>query len=100
METKICSSCGQKKLVDNFRPYYGGRNGRYSYCKDCEKIAQRRKYLLHRPDLTDEEAEELEAIETLYTKRKEAGLKIIGSIRSKTGVSTLVQKELSRFENM
>ena len=46
MGTKVCKRCGRELPVDQFRNYYGGREGSYSFCKTCEKIEQRRKYLL------------------------------------------------------
>lgn len=96
METKVCSTCGQEKLVDSFRKYYSGRDGRYSYCKECEKIEQRRKYLSKKQtvELSPAERSELEAINILYAKREAAGLKRLGNIRGKVSVTDIVAKHL------
>ena len=94
MDTKVCSTCGQEKSVDNFRKYYGGRKGRYSYCKECEKIEQRRKYLSKRSELTASEQTELDNILQLYGMRQAAGLKVLGKIRSSTGVNNLVDAQM------
>lgn len=95
MDTKVCSTCGQEKSVDAFRKYYGGRKGSYSYCKECERIEQRRKYLVRRLEkLTDSETTELQHIKELYDRREAAGLKVLGKIRNTTGVSDIVDKHL------
>lgn len=99
MDTKVCSTCGQEKRVDDFRKYYGGRKGQYSFCKECEKIEQRRKYLCRLETLTELQSKELSAIEQLYAKRSEAGLKVPGQIRSKTGVDELIAKQMEVLNN-
>ena len=78
---RTCKRCGRELPEDNFRTYYGGRKGTYSFCKQCESIEQRRKYLVRKdsesPDgLTVEEAAELDKINELYDRRAAAGLAV------------------------
>lgn len=74
METRQCKWCGMLKPIEQFRKYYGGRKGRYTHCKDCERVENRRKYLVGKGDnLTDEHKEELAKINKLYDMRVAAG---------------------------
>lgn len=98
MDTKTCSTCGQTKSVDNFRKYYGGRKGSYTYCKECERIEQRRKYLSKRESLTEVEEHELTCIQELYTKREQAGLRVFGKTRRSVGVTDIVDKHMEAFK--
>lgn len=94
MEVKICKRCGREQGVDQFRNYYGGRSGSYSFCKTCERIDQRRKYLVSkRDDLAPCEAEELNKINELYEMRRAAGLKVPGT-RAVGGVTSIVDSML------
>ena len=94
METKVCKRCGREQSVDQFRLYYGGRKGYYSFCLTCEKIEQRRKYLVAKQDdLAPCEAEELRKINELYERRRGAGLKVPGT-RTPGGVTSIVNSML------
>lgn len=77
MDTKICKQCGKLKPLSNFRHYYGGRQGTYKTCLDCERINTREKYLRRKSEedrISDKEREELESIHVLYTVQRSAGL--------------------------
>lgn len=78
---RTCKRCGRELPEDNFRTYYGGRKGTYSFCKQCESIEQRRKYLCRKDTaagdgLTVEEMEELDKINELYDRRAALGLAV------------------------
>lgn len=99
METKVCKRCGREQRVDQFRDYYGGRKGSYSFCKTCEKIEQRRKYLANKdavsPDsLTADERAELHKINELYDAWQAAGRKVPVR-RPDRGVTDLVDQMLA-----
>lgn len=89
MDTKICKQCGKLKPLSNFRHYYGGRQGTYKTCLDCERINTREKYLRRKSEedrISDKEREELESIHVLYTVQRSAGLQ---PPRSRQDSSTL-----------
>lgn len=89
MDTKTCSRCGVDKPLDNFRSYYGGRKGTYKYCKECERIESRRRYLVGLGGkATLEQAKTLAAIERLYDIRAERGLDVPGRTRADAPIST------------
>lgn len=90
---KKCSRCGEVKPLSEFRPYYNRKSGTYTYCRTCEKIAQRYKYLQRKSALTDAEQLELSKIELLYKCQKEAGLAVPGKGRP-IGVSSIVDARL------
>lgn len=95
METKTCSRCGQEKAIVDFRPYYNGAKGHYTFCRECEKIEGRRKYLLRRCDaLTEAQREELAKIEELYKRRSDKGLRSPKQ-RESCGVNDLLDKYLA-----
>jgi len=101
MDTKVCKRCGVEKPIVDFREYYGGRKGTYSFCKTCERIEQRRKYLVTKdcasPDsLTAEEYDELQKINELYEMRQAAGLKV-PIRRPERGVSGLVDSLMAEM---
>ena len=73
-ETKTCTQCGEIKPLEQFRKYYKGK-GYYSYCKDCEKINTRAKYLGNKDCRTKQEEEEFTKINELYTLQRSLGLK-------------------------
>lgn len=102
METKVCKRCGKEQSVDQFRAYYGGKKGLYNFCKTCEKIDQRRKYLARKdsesPDgLSSDEQIELDKINELYAARQAAGLSV-PIRRSAKGVTNLVDQLLTDME--
>lgn len=101
MNTKICAQCGEEKPISSFRPYYGGRKGTYSFCKDCEKIMTREKYLMSKGDrMTIQECDELERIRKLYELRRSAGLKAPRH-RNETkhgGATALIDEMLAKME--
>lgn len=74
-QTKVCKRCGKDQPLENFRKYYGGREGYYTFCKTCEKIEARRKYLMRLGDkATPEQLEEIAKIDKLYDMQHAAGL--------------------------
>lgn len=86
IESKVCTMCGREQSVDNYRKYPKGDKSR-PYCKECEAIEVRRRYLssLSRQDkLTTEQRAELVSIYQLYEARRDAGLRTFG-MRSKRG---------------
>lgn len=72
--TKICNRCGEIKPLERFRKYYKGQ-GHYSFCKDCERVESRRKYLVRKAQLTEDEQTELNKIGILYGYQKQIGLR-------------------------
>jgi hypothetical protein len=100
MDTRICKRCGVEQPVDNFRTYYGRSSGRYTYCKTCERIEARRKYLKGRGDAaTPEQREELQRIEELYEARVSAGLAAPNRSRgTNVPVDDLVTAQLNKLK--
>lgn len=100
METKVCRFCGEEKSVDDFRNYYDGRKGKYSYCLECERIETRRKYLKRKGDkCTPEQLQEIKSIERLYEARLAKGLSVPGhASRHKQSVADLVQQQLNSLK--
>lgn len=99
---KTCSRCGEDKPVEAFRKYYN-REGTYRFCKECERIEARRKYLLSLGDvLTPDKVQELDAINRLYSYREAQGLDIPGKIRPRANgkISAIVDEQLVKYENM
>ena len=95
MNIKICRFCGEEKSIDNYRHYYDGRKGTYTYCKDCERIETRRKYLQKRGNkCTPEQIKELEDIRALYNARVAKGLSVPGRSQKKPSVASLVEQQL------
>jgi superfamily II helicase len=47
MITKQCKHCSQEKLVTEFTPQIGTRDGLKPICRDCSSIAAREYYLNH-----------------------------------------------------
>ena len=76
MQTKVCRQCGELKPVEQFRKYYGGRQGSYTICKSCERINSRAKYLERKGDtITAIEQSELNKIYKLYDAQRACGLR-------------------------
>lgn len=75
MNAKTCRQCGELKPLEQFRQYYGGRTGRYTLCKACERINSRLKYLESKKSLTELEKIELDKIYKLYDVQRAAGLR-------------------------
>ena len=91
---KICSMCGREQSVDNFRKYKSGKP--YTYCKDCEAIEIRRRYLEHKgAGCSSDEADELVRINHLYQMRVNSGLNTFGTRkRSSSTCMDLVNEQL------
>lgn len=99
MDTKICKQCGKLKPLSNFRHYYGGRQGTYKTCLDCERINTREKYLRRKLDedrISAKEKEELDSIHVLYTVQRSAGLQPPRS-RQDSSTMELVQSMLEQY---
>ena len=94
---KVCRRCGIEKPIEEFREYYNGSGRRYTFCKQCERIETRRKYLRKKPELSIVEQQELNAIEELYKRRAAKGLSVPGE-RTSRSVISIVEEELN--ENM
>ena len=95
---KVCSRCGKELPLEMFRKYYNGREGRYTYCLDCEAIEARRKYLVGRGDaLTEAQREELDKISKLYALRASKGLNVPGYTKRRCAnrISSLVDNLLN-----
>lgn len=92
---KTCIYCGETKDINNFRPYYNRKTGHYTYCRSCEQIEKRRKYLIRKVELTDVETVELMKINKLYEVRRRAGLQSPGQARF--GVLDQVNQEIARL---
>ena len=85
MDTKTCTSCGVDKPITDFRKYYAGRKGHYRYCKACERIETRRKYLVGKDELQPAEQQELADINKLYEMHIAKGLRPpVGTPKSDT----------------
>ncbi len=98
---KVCSRCGKELPLDNFRKYYNGGDSYYTYCKDCEAIEARRKYLVGRSDAaTPEQLDELQKIQKLYELRAAKGLKVPGHTKGRVTnrVRALVDDLLNEAE--
>ena len=100
-DSKICTHCGKTKPLSNFRPYYNGRKGYYRYCRTCEKLLMRYKYLFGKGDtLSPEERKELTNLERLYEYRRAEGLETPGHRCHEHGTTaTIVDQLLAEFEN-
>jgi len=72
---KKCKQCGGIKPLDQYRKYYGGRQGTYNTCRDCESINSRVKYLKRKAELTPDEDNELTQIYDLWDAQRLVGLK-------------------------
>ena len=82
METKICSVCGRELSVDMFRVYAHNPNKVWPYCKECESIEIRRKYLQRKGEMrSDAEQQELDKINELYKRHAEAGRRVLGNCK-------------------
>ena len=71
-ETKVCNRCGKELPVDEFyKVKYKNAESKYRYsvCKTCTSIEQKRRYLLQ----VDPTNPLLEKIEALYEKHRAAG---------------------------
>lgn len=69
-----CKQCGDVKSLTLFRKYYGNVKGHYRFCKDCEKLNQRLKYLRRKVDKTEAEVLEAQQIESLHDLQRSIGL--------------------------
>lgn len=96
---KTCSRCGIERPLEDFRTYYNaGSTSQYKYCKECESIESRRKYLVgkHKKNaLTVEQLNELQSIEQLYAIRGAKGLDVPGKSRSRNATASLVAKYIN-----
>ena len=79
-ETKVCSRCGKEQPVTEFyKVKYKGTEPKYRYsvCKKCTSIEQKRRYLQQ----VDPSNPLLEKIEALYEKHRAAGRSVPDSPR-------------------
>lgn len=93
METKVCSRCGATLPIDQFYKVKYKNNEtkyRYSVCKTCTSIEQRRRYLLQ----NDPENPLLARIEKLYEKHKAKGRSVPDTQRRS---STHIEEEVERM---
>jgi hypothetical protein len=90
---KRCKQCGVPQLPTNFRPY-PHRKGRYTICRNCERINARARYLERKTSLTEEEREDLTKIYNLWDKQTELGFGP-ASRRRKETVMDIIDKMLS-----
>ena len=99
MSTKICAYCGEEKPIEAFRNYYNCKTGTYTYCRSCEKIETRRKYLKRKGEnITPVQQEELDKIEQLYSLRVANGLAAPGRKRAVNTVSKLLDEQLAMLQ--
>lgn len=97
MDTKTCTHCGETKPLSSFRHYYGKCKGSYRYCKTCEKINTRYRYLVGKgANITDVERQELAKITKLYDARAAAGLETPLHKREYGGATELVDQLLDK----
>lgn len=101
METKVCTRCGIERPIGHFRQYYNRSKGTYTFCKTCESIEGRRKYLVGKDaasldGLSAEEQYELDKINELYEQHRAAGRPVPGSRKSPKGVTSVVEAMLSK----
>ena len=75
METKQCRQCGEVKPIEQYRKYYGGRQGSYTICRSCEKINSRVKYLEKKESHSAAEILELNKIYQLYDAQRACGFR-------------------------
>lgn len=97
-QMQTCKRCGVEKPLSEFRPYYGNRKGRYTYCLDCERIETRRKYLASKKLLTTDELYELQSIQNLYDAREKRGLRAPHRRDSKSSVLNVVEQQLAEMD--
>lgn len=97
METKVCCRCGVEKPISEYRHYYGGKKGYYGYCKQCERLETRRRYLVGMTELSVDQRAELEAINKLYELRAARGLKVPKQRQPAQLVKDIVATELSQY---
>lgn len=100
METKVCTHCGEELPISSFRPYYGRRSGTYRYCKKCERLLMRYKYLVGKGENISEcDAEELAKLNKLFEYRRAAGLETPGhGSKVHKATATIVDELLAEFE--
>lgn len=103
METKICSRCGETRPISMFRKYYGERKGEqrstYKFCKVCESIEARRKYIVGLGERASEDQQrELDDILKLYECRKALGLDVPTRRGVNGRVTASVQDQLATLE--
>lgn len=96
---KTCKQCGEIRPIAAFRSYYGNRKGTYRYCKTCEKILTRRKYLVAKGDRkTEEEIVELAKIDKLYELRANLGYEVPGRNKDHGGATELLDGLIAKAE--
>lgn len=100
METKTCTHCGRTKPTSSFRQYYGGRKGSYRYCRSCEKLLMRYKYLISKGGAAmQKERDELANLEKLYEYRRAEGLETPGhGYRTHGTTASIVDQLLAEYE--
>lgn len=76
MDAKQCRQCGEIRPISEFRRYYGGLNGTYTKCKQCEKLNSRVKYLERKGDkATEADKAELAKLHQVYELQRVCGYK-------------------------
>lgn len=95
METKVCSVCGREQRVSMFRAYAHNANKLWPYCKECESIEIRRKYLQKKGEnISEAEYAELQKINELYKRHAEAGRRVLGNCKPRNRKAGILVDEL------
>lgn len=98
MDAKTCRQCGELKPISQYRRYYGGRQGSYTTCRQCEKINSRLKYLESKEVLTEPERIERDKILKLYEAQQSAGLRPPRRGGRRTELVTDLDAMLERYQ--
>ena len=99
--------CGEERYIDEFRTqvrrnYKNECRSTYRrpYCKACEAIECRRRYLVDMTSPSPEHEQELNQINELYELRLAKGLKTFDTNRrNKPTIATEVSKQLEALRN-
>lgn len=89
-----CKQCGEVKSLTQYREYYGNLKGHYKFCKECERLNQRLKYLRNKPNLSPDETEELNQIEQLHDLQRSLGLEPPRRRKGDSAVTSIIQKQM------
>ena len=98
INTKVCTRCGRElPETDFYQVKYKGEEPKYRYsvCKTCTTIEQRRRYLLK----TDPDNPTLAKIEELYEKHRAAGRSVPGNSTARRSNSQ-IEAEIDNLLNM
>jgi hypothetical protein len=95
---KRCTHCGAEKPLSEFRQYYNGKGSHYRYCKTCESIEMRRKYIVGLGGAaTPQQQEDLRKILRLYDLRRSRGLCTF--VDKQVAISSIIEDELNNELN-